>query len=251
MIQDREYAKECLILCDFLWPILDLENTEDHVGDPTLESKILSAVTGNEVDEEGLYKMGERVFNLHRAIFVRESHRGRESITIPDSWHTVPLAWDYYNPECLMPGKDGEVICRRGAVVERQEFEKLKEEYHQLRGWDPGTGLQTREILEELGLQEVAERNMANSRYLAERICEISGFEPLGSAPFFNEFPIRVSVAPEEINRKLLEQGIIGGLALGRYFSELDDCLLFCTTETKSVEDLDQLAEVLEGAARG
>ena len=106
-------------------------------------------------------------------------------------------------------------------------------------------------LLGKEGLREVAERNMANSHYLAEQICEISGFEPLGSAPFFNEFPLRVPVAPEEINRKLLEQGIIGGLVLGRYFPELDDCLLFCATETKSVEDLDHLAEVLEGATRG
>ena len=37
--QDRETAKECLILCDFLWPIIELASTEDHVGDPTLESK--------------------------------------------------------------------------------------------------------------------------------------------------------------------------------------------------------------------
>jgi aldehyde:ferredoxin oxidoreductase len=171
MIQDREYAKECLILCDFLWPISDLENTEDHVGDPTLESQILSAVTGNDVDEEGLYKMGERVFNLHRAIFVRESHQGQESITIPDSWYTVPLAEDWHNPECLMPGKDGEVICRKGAVIERQAFEQLKEEYYQLRGWGPGTGLQTRAILEELGLQEVAE-DLGRKGLIANRISQ-------------------------------------------------------------------------------
>ncbi|MCX5998549.1 MAG: hypothetical protein NTU41_02875, partial [Chloroflexi bacterium] len=51
MIQDREYAKECLVVCDYLWPITDLASSPDHVGDPTLESKILSAVTGRDVDE--------------------------------------------------------------------------------------------------------------------------------------------------------------------------------------------------------
>ena len=39
----------------------------------------------------GLYKIGERVFNLHRAIFIREGHRAREAVAIPDSWYTVPL----------------------------------------------------------------------------------------------------------------------------------------------------------------
>ena len=75
-IQDRSYAKECLILCDWLWPIMEMEFSEDHVGDPTLESQIVSAVTGRELDEEGLNRIGERVFNLQRAIHIREGHKG-------------------------------------------------------------------------------------------------------------------------------------------------------------------------------
>jgi aldehyde:ferredoxin oxidoreductase len=157
MIQDREYAKECLILCDFLWPLTDLENTEDHVGDPTLESKLLSAVTGKEVDEEGLYRIGERVFNLQRAILVREGHRGRDFDKLPDSCHTLPLQFDHADPECVVPGKDGEVISLKGAVVNREAFEKAKDEYYQLRKWDVATGLQTRANLEELELAEVAD----------------------------------------------------------------------------------------------
>ncbi|MCX5994538.1 MAG: hypothetical protein NTV59_00845, partial [Chloroflexi bacterium] len=51
MIQDRECAKDSLILCSYLFPILFSGGTEDHVGDPSIESKILSAVTGNEIDE--------------------------------------------------------------------------------------------------------------------------------------------------------------------------------------------------------
>ena len=156
-IQDREYAKECLILCDWLWPIMDVEYSEDHEGDPTLESKVYSAVTGNEVDEEGLYRIGERVFNLNRAIFVREGHQGRDFDSLPDSWYTMPLKWQHVNPECLVPGKGGEVVCRKGAVVDREEFEKMKDEYYQLRQWDVSTGLQTREKLEKLGLKDVAD----------------------------------------------------------------------------------------------
>jgi aldehyde:ferredoxin oxidoreductase len=157
MIQNREYAKECLILCDFLWPIMDLENSEDHVGDPTLESKILSAVTGNEVDERGLYEIGERVFNLQRAILVREGHVGRDFDTLPDFLFNMPLEHDQMNPECLVPGKDGEAISRKGSVVVREEFEKMKDEYYQLRGWDVATGLQSRAKLEELGLRDIAD----------------------------------------------------------------------------------------------
>jgi aldehyde:ferredoxin oxidoreductase len=127
------------------------------VGDPTLESKLLSAVTGKEVDEEGLYKIGERVFNLQRAILVREGHRGRDFDKLPDSCHTLPLEYDHADPECLVPGKDGEVLSLKGAVVDRQKFEKAKDEYYQIRGWDVATGLQTRANLEELDLAEIAD----------------------------------------------------------------------------------------------
>lgn len=157
MIQDREYSKECLILCDFLWPIMDLESSEDHVGDPTLESKILSAVTGNKVDEEGLYRMGERVFNLQRAILVREGHQGRNFDSLPDYFYTMPLEYDHMNPECLVPGENGKAISRKGTVVDKGKFEKMKDEYYQIRGWDIATGLQTTAKLEELGLKDVAE----------------------------------------------------------------------------------------------
>jgi aldehyde:ferredoxin oxidoreductase len=126
------------------------------VGDPTLESKLLSAVTGKEVDEGGLYKIGERVFNLQRAILVREGHRGRDFDKLPNSCHNLPLEYDHANPQCLVPGKDGEVISLKGAVVDRGAFEKAKEEYYQFRRWDVATGLQTRANLEELELDEVA-----------------------------------------------------------------------------------------------
>ena len=157
MIQERETAKDCLILCDYLWPIIDLENSEDHIGDPTLESKLLSAVTGRDVDEQGLYRMGERVFNLQRAIHVREGHRGRDFDTLPDSSFDQPLGSDFMNPDCLVPGKDGEVISRKGAVIDMEEFERMKDEYYQLRRWDVPTGFQTRAVLEELGLKDVAD----------------------------------------------------------------------------------------------
>ncbi len=157
MIQDREYAKECLVLCSFLWPVLDIANSDDHAGDPTLESQILSAVVGNNMDEGGLYRIGERILNLHRAIMVRDGHRGKEDDTIPDVWFSAPLKGDAVNPDCLVPGKDGQPLSRRGAVVDRTEFDRTRAEYYHLRHWDAGTGLQTRDTLRELDLDDVAE----------------------------------------------------------------------------------------------
>jgi len=156
-VQDREHANECLILCDLMWPIMDARDSHGRMGEPTLESKILSAVTGREVDEEGLCKIGERVFNLKRAILVREGHRGRDFDSLPEFMYTIPLYFDWKNLECVVPGKKGEVICKLGSVVDREGFERMKDEYYQLRQWDVGTGLQTKSKLNELGLGDVAQ----------------------------------------------------------------------------------------------
>ncbi|MBL7210069.1 MAG: hypothetical protein ISS52_08220 [Dehalococcoidia bacterium] len=43
------------------------------------------------------------------------------------------------------------------AVVDRQEFERMKDEYYRPRGWDVATGLQTRGKLQELGLEDITD----------------------------------------------------------------------------------------------
>ena len=156
-IQDREYAKECLILCDFSWPMRYVRGSDDHIGDPTVEGEVLTAVIGKTVDEAELRWIGERVFNLQRAILVREGRNGREGDTIPEADYTIPLKLEFGNPDALLPGKGGEVISPKGAVVDREEFEKLKDEYYQLSGWDVKTGLQTKANLKGLGLDDIAE----------------------------------------------------------------------------------------------
>jgi aldehyde:ferredoxin oxidoreductase len=156
-IQDRQYVKESLMLCDLMYPILDIPNSEDHIGDPTVESQIVSAVLGNETDEQSLNAIGERVFNLQRAILAREGRRGRLDDTLPDEWHTSPLEGHVADPDCMVPGKNGKPISRLGSVVDKQEFEAMKDEYYRLRGWDVATGLQTNLNLKTLELDDIAD----------------------------------------------------------------------------------------------
>jgi aldehyde:ferredoxin oxidoreductase len=157
-IQDREYAKEALILCDSLWPITHSGATPDHVGDPSLESKIYSAITGKDIDEHGLYAIGERLFNLQRAVLASEGHRGRNDDNIEDFEFKKGLKGDLGNADCIMPGKDGETISRKGMALKRDEFEKMKDEFYKIRGWDVDTGLQKKSKMLELGLQDIAEK---------------------------------------------------------------------------------------------
>lgn len=155
-IQDRHCVRDSLILCDFaLNNAASVRYSEDHVGDPTLESKMLLAVTGRDTDEDELNMIGERIFNLQRAILAREGHHGREGDVLDESFYTRPLRTVGLNPECLAPGKDGDIISRKGEVVDRDKFEAMKDEYYELRGWDVTSGLQTRSKLEEIGLGDI------------------------------------------------------------------------------------------------
>jgi aldehyde:ferredoxin oxidoreductase len=161
-IQNRHYAKESLILCDFTWPIFDDASKDDHVGDPTLESQLLSAVIGSEIDEKGLEEIGERIFNLNRAILLREGRKGREDDYLSEFYfieRDEPAADNFVrlNPELLLPGKGNEVISRKGKAVDRIEFERIRDEYYELRGWDIKTGLLKAASLNNLDLTGVAE----------------------------------------------------------------------------------------------
>lgn len=154
-IQDRAYAKESLLLCDFLWPVLWVRYGNDHTGDPTLESQLFSAITGFEIDEAGLNKIGERIFNLQRAIMLRQGWGGRKGDRLLDHFHEKPLESALFNPDCLVPGPQGHPVSRKGAKVDREAFEKLKSEYYTLRGWDVDSGLPVASTLEKLELNDI------------------------------------------------------------------------------------------------
>jgi len=156
-VQDRTYAIESMILCDLKWPMTTPMTSEDRAGDSSLESQIYSAITGRNLNEEGLLKIGERIFNLQRAILLRQGWGGREGDKLLDYFHEVPLQDElFYNPNCIAPGKDGKVISRKGAVVDREEFEKMKSEYYELRRWDVASGLPTETKLKELELEDIS-----------------------------------------------------------------------------------------------
>jgi glycine dehydrogenase subunit 1 len=95
------------------------------------------------------------------------------------------------------------------------------------------------------GVQEVARQNVQKSHYAAAEVAKLDGFSMRFSAPFFNEFVVRTPGAASEVTARLLDQGIVGGVALECYYPELRDCLLVCVTETASKEMIDRLAASL------
>ena len=154
-IMDRTYAKDSLLLCDSAWPLMFSWNTPDHVGDPTLESRIFTAVTGIETDEAAINLYGERIFNLQRGILLREGRRPIDDDVPADFNFTDPVETAFLNPDVIVPGPGNEVVSRKGRVLDRAEFEEMRKEFYDLRGWDAESGLQKTETLKRLGISDL------------------------------------------------------------------------------------------------
>jgi aldehyde:ferredoxin oxidoreductase len=55
-------------------------------------------------------------------------------------------------------------------MVDKEQFESMKDEYYLLRGWDNSSGLQTETKLKKLGLDDVAHKlNQANLLHPAKK----------------------------------------------------------------------------------
>jgi len=102
------------------------------------------------------------------------------------------------------------------------------------------------EAMGKKGLQEVAMQNAQKTAYAAKQIAAVDGFELAFSAPKFNEFVVRAPRPAEEILEKLrTEKGIIGGLALSKYYGDRPNEFLVCVTETNTREQIDALVKGL------
>jgi glycine dehydrogenase subunit 1 len=108
------------------------------------------------------------------------------------------------------------------------------------------------------GLRRVAELCYHKAHYAAERIAGLRGYSlPLEGA-FFNEFVVGCPRPVAELNRALLEEGILGGLdvspttgdGLRRGLRGLreppEHAMLLCVTEMNTRGEIDRLVEALE-----
>lgn len=95
------------------------------------------------------------------------------------------------------------------------------------------------------GLRELAELNLQLAHYAADQINDIPGFRLAFDAPFFNEFVLEIPGRAEDLNKKLLDLGILGGYALQAFYPKLDRHVLVNVTEKKSKDDIDRLASAL------
>lgn len=106
------------------------------------------------------------------------------------------------------------------------------------------------EAMGKKGLQEVAAQNAQKAAYAKKRIAGIEGFSIPFSTPTFNEFVVRAPKNAAEILETLrAEKGIIGGLALSKYYRNNDNDFLVCVTEMNTKTQIDGLVEGLKSLA--
>lgn len=97
------------------------------------------------------------------------------------------------------------------------------------------------------GMRQVAESTVQNTQYALSRFTE-SGAEARFPGKVFGEFTLRLTKDPTDVQKKLLDQGILAGLPLGPHYPELADCLLVAVTETRTKAQIDDYASKLATA---
>jgi glycine dehydrogenase subunit 1 len=96
------------------------------------------------------------------------------------------------------------------------------------------------------GLRRTARLCYDHAHYAAERLSAIPGFAlAYPDEPFFQEFVLRCPRPVEQINARLREAGILGGLDVS---TETEHYMLVCCTETNTRDEIDSLADAVSAA---
>jgi aldehyde:ferredoxin oxidoreductase len=143
----RKELHDSLTLCNWMWPFIASPlKSRNYVGDNTLEAQLYSMVTGDQKSMEELDLVAERIFNLHRALTIRDwktAELRNDHDAIP------PWIFDYpHDKPAFTPGH---------SRMDRADMEAAKDAFYEMLGWDKKTGAPTRETLERVGLKDVAD----------------------------------------------------------------------------------------------
>ncbi|MFU2208695.1 aminomethyl-transferring glycine dehydrogenase subunit GcvPA [Solidesulfovibrio sp. C21] len=97
----------------------------------------------------------------------------------------------------------------------------------------------------EEGLTRQAALSIENAHYAAMKLEALPGVRLINDAPFGNEFAAMLPVNAKLAARTLMDDGIIPGFPLGRYYKGLGNALLICCTEKHERSEIDRLARRL------
>ena len=89
------------------------------------------------------------------------------------------------------------------------------------------------------GLEEVNRLSADGAHYLYNRLIASGKFEDVFGKPFLKEFTLRTDLDIKQINRRLAEQGIMGGVDLG------DGLVAFAVTEKRTKDEIDRFVNLM------
>ncbi|UOQ93717.1 aminomethyl-transferring glycine dehydrogenase subunit GcvPA [Halobacillus shinanisalinarum] len=94
------------------------------------------------------------------------------------------------------------------------------------------------------GLRKMAWMNMQKAAYMKQQL-ESAGFSIAYQGAFFNELVVNIGDQLEDVNKKLLQKGFIGGYDLGGNFNDLAGHMLVAITEIRTKEEIDLFVKEL------
>ncbi len=97
------------------------------------------------------------------------------------------------------------------------------------------------------GLKKVATLSLQKANYAREELLKTGKFEEVFPGPFFKEILLRSTEPVAALNKRLLEQGIIGGLEIERYCPDLKNGWLLALTEKRTKAEIDRLVRLAGG----
>jgi glycine dehydrogenase subunit 1 len=98
------------------------------------------------------------------------------------------------------------------------------------------------------GMRHIAELCYHKAHYASKLINDIPGYTIPMDGTFFQEFVVECPLPPSEINEKLLDYKIIGGLDIS---DQVPSGMLVCATEVNSREEIERLADALAEIGAG
>lgn len=94
------------------------------------------------------------------------------------------------------------------------------------------------------GIIEVANQSLKKAHYLHNKLVETGKFKAAFGKPFFKEFAIVTEKSPEEMNKILYEDKILGGLDLTNL--GVENGMLIAVTEKRTKAEMDQFVSDME-----
>lgn len=98
------------------------------------------------------------------------------------------------------------------------------------------------------GIRSVAESTVRNTQYAISQLTSAGAKLKFPDQKVFGEFVLELPRDASEVQKALLDQGILAGLPLGRYFPGMDNCLLVAVTEVRTKAQIDDFAAKLKSA---